>query len=709
MEAEIREYITGKFGKIIEVLKSGYLLIDREGNIRDVNPSFCEITGYGKEELLSMNVDDLRYQGSDDYQQTFFETIIDEESTDFEMQHITKNGETAYLWGSATAIEIDGERFIAEFLRDITEKKEEERKQDAIFNLMYQFIGLMEPDGTLLEANETARKFGGLDEEEVIGKPFWEAHWWQVDESTKDQLKESIKKAADGEFVRYEVDVLGRGDTVETIDFSIKPVFDEEGEVELLIPEGRIITEKKEVKAKLKQSEQQLNSLFEHNPLPVYLFDLEGNFIRVNEKLAKFTGKSREELLRMNFASFIHEEDLEKTMEHFRLAASGTATQYEIRVTVQEGNEKEIQVTKFPMYKEGQIKGVYGIFQDVTEEKEANRKLKESEQRWQHLVTDNPQPVQVTVDGVVKFINEAGAKVYGMESPEEIVGRSVFEFLHPEEKERIRSRMKKLERGESVDKIEENRVIQPDGEVRYVEVNSIPIEYQGQKAIQTVIHDITERRKKEQIIKNSLKEKEVLLKEIHHRVKNNMAVISGLLELQAMNTKEEKIRTLLKESQFRISSMAMIHEKLYQTESLSKIEFDKYIKELVQSIQYSIREHTRDVVLKYDLEKIYLNVNQAIPTALMLNELVVNVYKHAFNDNRAKKRELAVGLSEESSVVELTISDNGEGLPEGFDLEGQDTLGMRLVNTLKNQLEGKLEVSSALGEGSSFRLVFEKE
>ncbi|HAA27041.1 MAG TPA: hybrid sensor histidine kinase/response regulator, partial [Cyanobacteria bacterium UBA8553] len=116
---------------------------------------------------------------------------------------------------------------------------ESERRFRAIFDQTFQFIGLLKPDGTLLEANQTALDFGGISHADIIGRPFWEARWWTISPETQNQLKDAIRQAAAGEFVRYEVDVLGAGDTVATIDFSLKPVKDETGNVILLIPEGR--------------------------------------------------------------------------------------------------------------------------------------------------------------------------------------------------------------------------------------------------------------------------------------------------------------------------------------------------------------------------------------------------------------------------------------------------------------------------------------
>ena len=828
MVADIREIISGQFNKIIDVLHEGYILVDEDANIIDANPAYCSMVGYTKDELLSMSLHEVRPGMSEDFKEDFIENVEEEGSVEFETQHRTKTGEMIDLNASAGIIEIEGKKYLTGFVRDITKQKEAERKLNAIFNSTFQFIGLMKPDGTLIEANQTALEFGGLDEEEVLGKPVWDTYWWQTNEETKEELKEAVHKAAKGEFIRYEVDVKGKGESIETIDFSIKPVFNEQGEVELLIPEGRVITEKKKAERKLKETANRFQSLFNNNPQPVYYFDLEGNFLGANKRTEEVSGYPEKELLSMNFAPIIVEEDLERTQKHFLAAASGSIEVYEIEIQTKQKEIRNLRVTNFPMkdgdeiigvfgiaediteaklakkkleesqqrfqslfeynpnavysfdldgsfvmaneelevltgytinelkemnfepltkegdrervwdhfskaangkaqryeatgihkkghkvhfhitnlpiYVNDEIVGVFGIAQDITEQKNLQAELKKSEQRWQHLVEDNPQPVQVTVDGDVVFINQAGAELYGAPSPEEIVGKSVFEFTHPDFEEKITERKHKFENGLDVENVHEHKIIRLDGKYRFVEVHSIPIDYKGQKAIQTVLNDITIRKRNEQVIKDSLNEKEVLLQEIHHRVKNNMAVISGLLQLQAMSTEDEALNEVLKESQMRISSMAMIHEKLYESESFSDIGFDTYIKELVETIQKTVADEEKEIRINYDLDEISLNINQAIPCALILNELVVNSFKHAFPK---KVGTISIALQKQEDNIKISVSDDGVGLPKGFDLNELQSLGMTLVQTLALQLEGQVEHGeTGQNNGTEFVVTF---
>ncbi len=206
-------------------------------------------------------------------------------------------------------------------------------------------------------------------------------------------------------------------------------------------------------------------------------------------------------------------------------------------------------------------------------------------------------------------------------------------------------------------------------------------------------------------IQQSLKEKEILLQEIHHRVKNSLAIVSGLIELQLDNTDSNEAKRVLQDSQTRIRSMALIHEKLYQTKSLSDITLNTYIKELVEAIHSTFTEYNEAVDLKFDMDEIEMDVDRVIPCGLLINELVVNAFKHAFKKD--SKGILEVKLLSENGSIELSIADNGPGLPEGFDLGSESNLGSLLIDTFAKQLNAEINIKNA-GVGSKFSFTFPK-
>ena len=207
-------------------------------------------------------------------------------------------------------------------------------------------------------------------------------------------------------------------------------------------------------------------------------------------------------------------------------------------------------------------------------------------------------------------------------------------------------------------------------------------------------------------LQESLKEKEILLKEVHHRVKNNFAVVSSLLNLQSNSVKDECTRHYLQESRDRIRSMALVHELLYQAENLMDIHFSDYIKTLSEELFRSHRVDPNRISIALEVDDIPLSIDQAIPCGLIVNELITNSLKYAFPDTFQGRCEITVGLHQRGDTVELTVRDNGIGIPEVINLKKSESLGLNLVFLLvESQLEGRIEVKR--NEGSCFQIFFD--
>jgi two-component sensor histidine kinase len=203
-------------------------------------------------------------------------------------------------------------------------------------------------------------------------------------------------------------------------------------------------------------------------------------------------------------------------------------------------------------------------------------------------------------------------------------------------------------------------------------------------------------------VKESLEEKEVLLSEIHHRVKNNMQIISSLLRLQGRSIKDESYLQIFKDSQDRIRSMALIHEKLCQSENLAKIDIDNYIRDLAKNL-YRNYAMTDKIKLTLEIEDVLLSMNYAIPCGLIINELVSNSLKYAFPEG--KEGEITIALHCLENQVDLVVKDNGIGLPEDLDFRNTESLGLQLIRLLaEDQLDGKIELSRTAG--TEFRITF---
>jgi len=211
------------------------------------------------------------------------------------------------------------------------------------------------------------------------------------------------------------------------------------------------------------------------------------------------------------------------------------------------------------------------------------------------------------------------------------------------------------------------------------------------------------RKRAEAKVKTQLQEKDVLLKEVHHRVKNNMQVISSLLNLQSHRVQDPAVLEMFRESQRRIRSMALIHERLYQSSDLSSIEFSQYLRNLAIHLFHSYQADSRRIQLTIDAEPVFLNINTAIPCGLIVNELVSNALKHGFPDGRKGKLEIGLHSVAQDGYI-LRVGDNGVGIPEALDIHKTETLGMQIINTLVEQIDGRLELDRR--GGTSFQLGF---
>ena len=336
------------------------------------------------------------------------------------------------------------------------------------------------------------------------------------------------------------------------------------------------------------------------------------------------------------------------------------------------------------------------------------KKLKECQQ-WLTTTLKSIGDAVIATDtkGLVTFINRVASALTGWKQ-KAAFGKNlteVFNIIDEETRPLTESLVTKVLREGVFVALENHTLIAKDGTETPIDVSSAPIrdEEENITGVVLVFRDITERKRAEEKIKSSLKEKEVLLKEIHHRVKNNLQVISSMLHLQSGYIKDKQALEMFRESQNRVKLMVLIHEKLYQSKDLARIDFAEYIRDLVAHLFRSYGVDSEVIALKINVEDVILGIDTAIPCGLIINELVSNSLKHAFP--AGKKGEICIDLrSDNNNKFTLTVSDNGIGFPRDLDFRKTETLGLQLVITLVEQLGGTIELYR--NGGTEFKIKF---
>ncbi|MBX3749281.1 MAG: transporter substrate-binding domain-containing protein [Opitutaceae bacterium] len=328
-----------------------------------------------------------------------------------------------------------------------------------------------------------------------------------------------------------------------------------------------------------------------------------------------------------------------------------------------------------------------------------SRALHESEEKYRVLVENAHELIFVVQDGTVQFVNSAACRLTGLEEAA-LLGRSIFDFLPEAYRAAARARYEEILGGGLREAREDYPVTFVPGRSLWLEVTSVRIEWRGRPATLNLAADATARHAAEMELRDSLREKEALLREIHHRVKNNLQVITSLLRLEAGRSAQPATKAALQDMQGRIRSMALLHETLYRSADFARVDMADYLRQLSTQLHRAQNTRPGAVRLQLDLEPVMLEAEQAIPCGLMVNELLTNSLKHAFPDGRSGEIRIALHARPDGRV-QLEVGDNGTGLPADLDERRQRSLGLQLVSDLVRQLQGTLEAGAA-GPGARF-------
>ena len=347
-------------------------------------------------------------------------------------------------------------------------------------------------------------------------------------------------------------------------------------------------------------------------------------------------------------------------------------------------------------------------FEDITGQKQTQESLAKSEAMFKGITEKSLVGVYLIQKGVFKYVNQRYTEIYGysdFELKNEIVPKDI---VHPDDWHIVEENMPKKKNNKVNSTNYTFRGITKKGNIIHLEVYGSRTSYEGKPAIIGTMLDITERKKVEKLIETSLREKKTLLKEIHHRVNNNMNIITSIIELKKMDINTSNAVQFLEDIQTRIMTISLIHEKLYKSKDIKYIDIAESITSLSNDILNIYNPYPKKIKLNVDAEHTLLTIDQAIPLGLLLNEVLTNAFKYAFPEGRTGPYEINISLKKKNDqTVTLTIKDNGIGLPDNFDVKNIDSLGLSLVDSLTKQLKGVYKISGR--NGTKVAITFPEE
>lgn len=720
----------------------GMVLSGSNRRIYKINKAFSQLLGYTNEELKNQRFIELTYLDDVKISDNAVKSLLSgkEDKVNLQKRYVHKDGHL--IWADVNVVLFKDENgkplFYISHIKDITERKksekallESERLLADMINFLPDATFAIDKDGKIIAWNHALEQMTGFLKEDMMGKGDYEyaIPWYGErrpilidlidDEDSEYNLKyDFIKK--EGHTLKAEVFVPrvygGKGAYLWV---KASKLLDHDGQMYGAIESVRDITDRKEAEIKLKRSEQRFRAVAESAVDGIVTTDVDGKVLFCNESLGKIFGYSTDEIVGENLTILMpdrlkndYKEGLElykESGEHRRLGR--TLKTIGLR---KNGTEFPFEMS-LSAWKSGGRIYFTSIIRDITERKKAEEALKNSESFLNSIVDQSPHPMWISdIKGNLIRINQALLDLLNIKA-EEVVGKyNVFKDDIVEEQGFMPLVKSVFNEGKTVnfELVYDSKQLKHLALENFVnvilDVTIFPIkDAQGKVTNAVVQHrNITEMKHAEIRIKRSLEEKEILLKEIHHRVKNNLQIVSSVLDLQGSYVKKDPTAVnVLRESQNRVFSMALIHEMLYQSKDLNQINFDDYIKNLVSHLFHSYRLKI-PVTSVINVSDVSLNIETAVPCGLIISELVSNSLKYAFTEE--KSGEIKISLKSQDNEYDLVVSDNGIGFPENLDYKNiEKSLGLQLVNSLVNQLDGTIELDRS--KGTKYTIKFKEQ
>ncbi len=620
--------------------------------------------------------------------------FLNESFHDFEIERDFPHLGRRTMRLNARRISRDGDehRSVLLAIEDVTQRREEAE-------VRYQRLFETAKDGMLVCDAETEKltdvnpyflELTGYGREQLIGCRLSEMETFRHSR----EANRIVSEARSQEVVRYEdvrlITIDGRGIDAELVAnrYSV-------GSQQVVQINLRDVTKRNQAVQDLRESEGRFRLLVDSvRDYALFQMDLSGRITSWNSGAERLLGYSESEIMGQSVVRLFTPEDVAKG-EHVREleTARTTGRAEDERWHIRKDGKWFFAGGVVTTVRDdaGNLRGFTKVMRDITERMKAEEQLK---QQAQLLELARDIIMVRKLNGTISFWNDAASETYGW-SKAEAIGKLSHELLNTVSSQPMPNIEAVL--------FANNRW---EGELGHTRRDGTQLTVWSRWALQFDSHgfpvcileintDITARKRADQQLRESLREKEVLLKEIHHRVKNNLQVIASLLSLQSEHLADPKVLAMLEEMNNRVRSIAAIHEMLYGSADLSRIDFAGYLNTITKDLQSFFSDRASKVQVKVDADPIFLDITKAAPCGLIVNELLTNSFKHAFPDNREGVITVSFHCPGEACVLE--ISDNGVGMPDGLDPQNATSMGLQLLGLLVQQLKGKLEIDRSAG------------
>ena len=572
-------------------------------------------------------------------------------------------------------------------------------REELIGNKKVSYASLIHPDFRTFSADQIVKEIDTLGEYsfeyKIFNKDGSDRWVWDQGEIVRDENGKAV--ALEG----YIADLTERKDSEQQ---KIRAELAEEANIALEEEIRKRISAQEE----LAKTQKLTNSIIHSSIDTIMAADRDGKITTVSPSAIKAFGYSAKELMEITGLELYKSPTTYNAVMH-QLKSKGQFTG-EVENITKEGKVFISYLSASILRdKNGMEIGSMGVSRDITKIKKAENERIVQKRKLESIFESSANMMIYTIDKEFKItsFNRRFAEIMKTRFNTNIkLGSNFIEHIKKHIKGDYHENLEKLytraTKGEALEF--EGPMVTPNGNI-WIETFLSPIIVGSQtKEISCLAHEITDKKIAEWKLKESIAEKDVLLKEVHHRVKNNLQVISSILNLQTSRISDENTLNIIRESQDRIKSMSFIHESLYQTTNFSSIKFydyiDKLSRNLVQTYAYE-----KNIKLETNLEKVDVSLDQAIPCGLILNELISNALKYAFCDGSGGT--LRISLKEKNNEINIKVEDDGVGMPEGFRVENTESLGLQLVQTLIEQLEGTIKLSA--NGGTKYLITFVKQ